>query len=148
MSLAALLKKLHLVTVPQEFGELSGVTIRFCQLNAKKMAKADEANTLQLIQTQNRIMSGLSEEARTIALNREVSPEVAQRGREKAEAPNTVDDYDAYTLIALAHCEVLEGETWTAIADDQIDDLVCLEWLAGQIYDVSKPASAEAREKN
>ena len=37
---------------------------------------------------------------------------------------------------------------WTELTTEQIDDLVCMEWLAGEIYDVSKPKSAKEREKN
>ena len=37
---------------------------------------------------------------------------------------------------------------WAELTDEQIDDLLCLEWLAGEIYDVSKPKSAKEREKN
>ena len=36
---------------------------------------------------------------------------------------------------------------WVELTPEEIDDLLCLEWLAGEIYDVSKPKSAEAREK-
>ena len=121
------------------------------------MAKANLADTLDAIERQNVIMGALSEEQRQASLDRQrtVDSDSIKRAQERAEEPDAFDDFDQHTLVSLAHVEhkpapggSAAGETWVELTDEQIDDLVCLEWLAGQIYDVSKPKSAKAREKN
>ena len=110
---ATAFKRVHVVTVPPEFLEVDDpkTQLRFSQLNAKEMAKADPVATPRA-------------------------------------APYTFDDFDQHTLVALAHVEHQPGAgtTWTELTSDEIDDLLCLEWLAGEIYDVSKPKSAKERE--
>ena len=150
----SLFKRTHVVKVPAEFldeGE-SPITLRFSQLNAKKMAKANLADTLEAIERQNVIMTKLSDEQRQASLDRQrtVDSDSIKRAQERAEEPDAFDDFDQHTLVALAHVhhKPNPGEAWTELTDEQIDDLLCLEWLAGQIYDVSKPKSAKAREGN
>ena len=150
----SLFKRTHVVKVPSEFldkGE-PAISLRFSQLNAKKMAKANLADTLDAIERQNTIMGALSEEQRQASLDRQrtVDSESIKRAQERAEEPDAFDDFDQHTLVSLAHVQhaTNEGEKWVELTDDEIDDLVCLDWLAGQIYDVSKPKSAKAREKN
>ena len=150
----SLFKRTHVVKVPAEFldeGE-PATSLRFSQLNAKKMAKANLADTLDAIERQNTIMAKLSEEQRQASLDRQrtVDSDSIKRAQERAEEPDTFADFDQHTLVSLAHVEhaTTEGSKWVELTDEQIDDLVCLEWLAGQIYDVSKPKSAKAREKN
>ena len=148
----SLFKRTHVVKVPAEFleeGERE-TTLRFSQLNAKKMAKADLADTLDAIERQNVIMAKLSDEQRQASLDRQrtVDPESIKRAQERAEEPDTFDAFDQHTLVSLAHVQHQVESDWAELTSEQIDDLVCLEWLAGQIYDVSKPKSAKAREKN
>ena len=150
----SLFKRTHVVKVPAEFldEDESAITLRFSQLNAKKMAKANLADTLDAIERQNVIMGALSEEQRQASLDRQrtVDSDSIKRAQERAEEPDAFDDFDQHTLVSLAHVEhkASTSEAWTELTSEQIDDLVCLEWLAGQIYDVSKPKSAKAREKN
>ena len=150
----SLFKKVHTVKVPAEFLDkgVSPITLRFSQLNAKKMGKANLNDTLDAIDRQNTIMAKLSDEQRQASLDRQSKqdPESTKRAQERAEAPDTFDDFDKHTLIALAHVEHQPSSSgdWVELTDDQIDELTCMEWLAGEIYDVSKPKSAEAREKN
>ena len=150
----SLFKRLHTVTVPPEFlGESTPATqLRFSQLNPKKMAKANLTDTLDSIDRQNTIMSQFSEEQRQASIDRQRTQdaESIKRAQERAEAPDTFDDFDQHTLVALAHVEhkTAPGATWIELTSEEIDELLCLEWLAGQIYDVSTPKSAKAREKN
>lgn len=153
----SLFKRVHVVTVPAEFLDDGDpkTNLRFSQLNAKKMAKANLNDTLDAIERQNEIMAKLSEEQRQASLDRQrtVDSDSIKRAQERAEEPDTFDDFDQHTLVSLAHVEhkVLRkpGELlWVELTSDEIDDLLCLEWLAGKIYDVSKPKSAKAREKN
>ena len=137
-------------TVPSEFLDPGSqpIQLRFCQLNAKKMAKADLADTLAAIEQLNQIMASMSDEDRAVALDRQEARRV--ESPQDTAAPNTFADYDNTTLIALAHVErrADDGSEWIELTTTEIDDLLCAEWLAGEIYDVSKPKSDEAREKN
>ena len=148
----SLFSKPHVVTVPVEFladGD-PPTQLRFKQLNSGKMAKANDSDTLVSIDRQNTIMARLSDEQRQASLDRQRTqdPESIKRAQERAEAPDTFDDFDQRKLIELAHVEHQVDGKWTEITSDQIDELVCLDWLAGEIYDRSKPKSAKAREKN
>ena len=148
----SLFKRTHVVKVPSEFldkGE-PAITLRFSQLNAKKMAKANLNDTLDAIERQNVIMAALSEEQRQASLDRQrtVDSDSIKRAQDRAEEPDTFDDFDQHTLVSLAHVQHQVKSDWVELTSEQIDDLVCLEWLAGQIYDVSKPKSAKDREKN
>ena len=80
-------------------------TLRFSQLNAKKMAKANLADTLDAIDRQNTIMAALSEEQRQASLDRQRTQdaESIKRAQERAEEPDTFDDFDQHTLVSLAH---------------------------------------------
>ena len=152
--MSSLFKRVHTVTVPTEYlSEGTPTTnLRFYQLNPKKMAKANLSDTLDAIDRQNTIMAALSEEQRQASLDRQRTQdaESIKRAQEKAEDPDTFDDFDQHKLIELAHVEhkTAAGSEWTELTSDEIDELLCLEWLAGEIYDVSKPKSAQAREKN
>ena len=114
------------------------------------MGKANLQDTLGAIDRQNEIMAKLSDEQRQASLDRQRTQdsESIKRAQERAEEPDKFDDFDQHTLIELAHVERQVEGTWTELASDEIDELVCMDWLAGEIYDVSKPKSAEAREKN
>lgn len=152
----SLFERVHTVTVPQEFLEKGDpkIQLRFSQLNAKKMAKANLNDTLDAIDRQNTIMGALSEEQRQASLERQKTQdaESIKRAQERAEEPDTFDDFDQHTLVALAHVKHQVGTNgsmeWKELTDEEIDNLLCLEWLAGEIYDVSKPKSAKEREKN
>ena len=150
----SLFKRVHVVTVPAEFLDEGAAApqLRFSQLNVKKMAKANLKDTLDAIERQNTIMEALSEEQRKASLDRQRTTDDAsiKRAQERAEEPDKFDDFDQHTLVALAHVEhqPSPGKTWKELTPDEIDDLLCLDWLAGEIYDVSKPKSAKAREKN
>ena len=148
----SLFKKVHTVKVPAEFSEKGepAVSLQFSQLNPKKMGKADLNDTLDAITRQNKIMATLSEEQRQASLDRQrtADPESIKRAQERAEEKDTFDDFDQHTLIELAHVHHEVNGTWTELTSDEIDELVCMEWLAGEIYDVSKPKSAKEREKN
>ena len=151
----SLFKRVHVVTVPAEFLDEGAAApqLRFSQLNVKKMAKANLNDTLDAIDRQNTIMEALSEEQRKASLDRQrtTDTESIKRAQERAEEPDKFDDFDQHTLVALAHVEHQPGgssKTWKELTPDEIDDLLCLDWLAGEIYDVSKPKSAQAREKN
>ena len=150
----SLFKRVHTVTVPPKLLDEGAppTTLRFSQLNVKKMAKANLNDTLDAIERQNTIMGALSEEQRQASLDRQKTTDDAsiKRAQEKAEEPDKFDDFDQHTLVELAHVEhkPSPGDTWTELTSDQIDDLLCLDWLAGEIYDVSKPKSAQEREKN
>ena len=150
----SLFKRVHTVTVPPEFLAESTPTtqLRFSQLNPKKMAKANLSDTLGAIDRSNTIMAQLSDEQRQASLDRQRTQdaESIKRAQERAEEPDTFDDFDQHTLVALAHVEhkTPQGQAWTELTSEEIDELLCLDWLAGQIYDVSKPKSATAREKN
>ena len=144
----SLFRRVHIRTVPSEFLDPGSqpIQLRFCQLNAKKMAKADLADTLAAIEQLNQIMASMSDKDRAVALDRQ--KHAAPKAQDTA-APNTFADYDNTTLIALAHVErrADDGSEWIELTTTEIDDLLCAEWLAGEIYDVSKPKSDEAREK-
>ena len=148
----SLFKRLHTVTVPQEFLEKDdpATTLRFSQLNPKKMGKANLTDTLSAIDRQNEIMAKLSDEQRQASLDRQrtTDTESIKRAQERADEPDTFDDFDQHTLIALAHVEHQVAAKWVEFTSDEIDELLCMEWLAGEIYDVSKPKSAKDREKN
>ena len=148
----SLFKRVHTVKVPAEFlgtGE-KPITLRFSQLNPKKMGKANLQDTLSSIGRQNKIMAELSDEQRKVSLDRQrtTDTESIKRAQERADEPDTFDDFDQHTLIALAHVEHQAAEEWAELTSEEIDELVCMEWLAGEIYDVSKPKSAKEREKN
>ena len=147
----SLFKRVHTVKVPEEFldkGET--ITLRFNQLNPKKLGKANLNDTLSAIDRQNEIMAKLSDEQRQASLDRQrtTDAESIKRAQERAEEPDTFDDFDQSTLIALAHVEYQAEGKWAEFTTEEIDELVCMEWLAGEIYDVSKPKSAKEREKN
>ena len=152
----SLFKRVHTVKVPEEFLDKGTppTTLRFNQLNPKKMGKANLEDTLGAIDRQNTIMAKLSDEQRKASLDRQRTTDAdsIKRAQERAEEPDTFDDFDQHTLVALAHVEHQpEPSTtgaWVELTSDDIDDLLCLDWLAGQIYDVSKPKSAKEREKN
>ena len=149
----SLFKKVHTVTVPKEFLEKGDpvTTLQFSQLNPKKMGKAQVQDTIESLSRQNSIESSLTETQRVAWDARQKEPRDAEsikRSQELAEKPDTFDDFDQHTLIALAHVEHQVEGKWTELTSTEIDELVCMEWLAGQIYDVSKPKSAEYREKN
>ena len=148
----SLFRRVHAVKVPEEFlgtGE-KPITLRFSQLNQKKMGKANLTDTLSSIDRQNEIMAKLSDEQRKASLDRQRTQdaESIKRAQERAEKPDEFDDFDQCKMIALAHVEHQIESNWVELTDDQIDDLVCMEWLAGEIYDVSRPKSAKEREKN
>ena len=148
----SLFKRVHVVTVPEEFldKDASKTDLRFSQLNAKKMAKANLNDTLDAIDRQNTIMAKLSDEQRQASLDRQrtTDAESIKRAQERAEEPDAFDDFDQHTLVSLAHVEHQVDGKWIELTSDQINDLLCLDWLAGEIYDVSKPKSAKEREKN
>ena len=148
----SLFKRVHVVTVPEEFldKDAKATSLRFSQLNAKKMAKANLNDTLDAIERQNTIMEALSEEQRKASLDRQrtTDAESIKRAQERAEEPDAFDDFDQHTLVSLAHVEHQVDGKWIELESEQIDDLLCLDWLAGEIYDVSKPKSAKEREKN
>ena len=148
----SLFKKVHTVTVPTEFLNKDDglITLRFSQLNPKKMAKANLEDTLGSIERQNKIMEHLSEDQRQASTDRQrnLDAESVKRAQERAEEPDAFEDFDQHTLIALAQVEHEVNGKWTEIKSQEIDALVCMEWLAGEIYDVSKPKSAKEREKN
>ena len=152
----SLFKRVHVVTVPPEFLDKGAPApqLRFSQLNAKKMAKANLNDTLDAIDRQNKIMGALSEEQRQASLDRQRTQDAESiaRAQARAEEPDTFDDFDQHTLVSLAHVEHQVGVNgsmeWKELTDEEIDELLCLDWLAGEIYDVSKPKSAKEREKN
>ena len=148
----SLFKRTHVVSVPAEFLDSGDpvTKLHFFQLNAKKMAKANLADTLDAIKRQNLIMKELSEEQRLASLDRQrtIDPESIKRAQESAEKPDTFADFDQHTLVSLAHVQHQVESDWVELTNEEIDNLLCLDWLAGQIYDVSKPKSAKAREKN
>ena len=148
----SLFKKVHTVKVPAEFMDKGAppITLRFSQLNPKKMGKANLQDTLGAIDRQNTIMAQLSDEQRKASLDRQRTqdPESTKRAQERAEKPDEFDDFDVHTLISLAHVEHQVAGEWPELTSEEIDELVCMEWLAGEIYDVSKPKSAKEREKN
>ena len=148
----SLFKRVHTVKVPEEFLDKSAPPhiLHFLQLNPKKMGKANLNDTLSSIDRQNEIMAKLSDEQRQASLDRQRTTDAdsIKRAQERAEEPDTFDDFDQHTLIALAHVEHQVESTWTELTSEEIDELVCMEWLAGEIYDVSKPKSAKEREKN
>ena len=98
----SLFKKVHTVTVPAEFLEKGerAVSLRFSQLNPKKMAKANLNDTLDAIDRQNTIMAKLSDEQRKAAIERQktTDAESIKRAQERADAPDTFDDFDQHTL--------------------------------------------------
>ena len=149
----SLFKKVHTVTVPKEFLEKADGTIklRFSQLNPKKMGKANLQDTIEALSRQNSIEASLTERQREKWDARQLQPqsaEAAKRSQERAEEPDKFDDFDQHKLIELAHVERQVDSQWAELTSEEIDELLCMDWLAGEIYDVSKPKSAEAREKN
>ena len=148
----SLFNKPHVVTVPPEYlaDDDPPIQLRFKQLNSGKMAKANQADTLASISRQNEIMLALSEDQRKASLDRQrtLDSKSIERAQERAAEPDTFDDFDNHKLVALAQVRYREGDDWKVLTDEEIDELLCLDWLAGQIYDVSKPKSAKAREGN
>ena len=142
----SLFRRVHIRTVPPEFLDpgCPPIQLRFCQLNAKKMEKADLEDTIKAIEKLKAIMERLSEEARAAAIARQAEAPSA------AVKPNTFDDYDNDTMLVLAHVERRTDDSsgWVELTPEELDDLSCAEWLAGEIYDVSRSKSAEARGKN
>ena len=149
----SLFKRIHTVKVPAEFLDKGDpiTTLQFSQLNTKKMGKANLADTIESMSRQNEIESSLTESQRVTWDARQAMPQDAaavKRAQERAEEPDTFDDFDQHKLIELAHVEHKVASKWVELTSDEIDELLCLEWLAGKIYDVSKPKSAKEREKN
>ena len=148
----SIFSKPHVVTVPPEFlaDNDPPTQLRFHQLNSGKMAKANDNDTLIAIDRQNTIMARLSDEQRQASLDRQRNQdaESIKHARDRAEEPDSFEDFDQHKLVELAHVEHKVDGKWTELTNDQIDELVCLDWLAGQIYDASKLKSAKAREKN
>ena len=109
----SLFKRIHTVTVPREFLEKGtpNIDLRFRQLNPKKMGKANLNDTLEAIDRQNVIMAKLSEEQRQASLERQktVDTESVKRAQERADEPDSFDDFDQHTLVALAHVEHQPG---------------------------------------
>ena len=106
----SLFKKVHRVTVPAEYLDkgTAPIELRFSQLNAKKMGKANLNDTLDAIDRQNTIMAKLSDEQRQASLDRQRTHRcrVDQAGAGKAPRKRIpFDDFDQHTLIALAHVE-------------------------------------------
>ena len=120
----SLFRRVHIRTVPSEFLDPGSqpIQLRFCQLNAKKMAKADLADTLAAIEQSNQIMASMSDKDRAVALDRQ--KHAALKAQDTA-APNTFADYDNTTLIALAHVErrADDGSEWIELTITEIDDL-------------------------
>ena len=144
----SLFKRVHTVKVPPELLDegAPAISLSFSQLNSKKMAKAKLSQTLESIKQGNVILELISDKARTTQQS-----EAREDAKQKAEEPDTFDKFDQHTLVALAHVAYMtddEKEGWVKLKDEEIDDLLCLDWLAGEIFDVSKPKSAKAREKN
>ena len=106
-------------------------------------------DTLVALDRQNEIMAALDAEQRKAALDRQRAPdpESTKRIQERAEDPDTFSDFDQHTLVALAQVEYKKASKWTKFTKEEIDELLCLDWLAGEIYDRSKPKSAKEREK-
>ena len=79
----SLFKRVHVVTVPPEFLDVDDpkTQLRFSQLNAKKMAKADL----------NEIMEALSDEQRQASLDRQrtTDAESTKRAQKRAEEPSS-----------------------------------------------------------
>ena len=90
----SLFRRVHIRTVPSEFLDPGSqpIQLRFCQLNAKKMAKADLADTLAAIEQLNQIMASMSDKDRAVALDRQ--KHAALKAQDTA-APNTFADYGA-----------------------------------------------------
>ena len=120
----SLFRRVHIRTVPSEFLDPGSqpIQLRFCQLNAKKMAKADLADTLAAIEQLNQIMASMSDEDRAVALDRQEARRV--ESPQDTAAPNTFADYDNTTLIALAHVErrADDGSEWIELTTTEIDD--------------------------
>ena len=150
----SLFKRVHVVTVPEEFLEADDpeTQLRFSQLNAKKMAKANLKKILDGIERGNVIMAQISDEQRQALLDRQRTQdaESTKPTEDTPEEPDSFDSFDQHTLVALAHVQHQPdtGTAWTEFSKTEIDDLLCFEWLAGEIYDVSKPKSAKEREGN
>ena len=149
----SLFKRVHVVTVPKEFLEEgdSETQLRFSQLTPGKMARANMNDTLYALDRQNQIMAALDDgPASGSARSAEsAGPRIYEAyPGSVAEDPDTFDDFDQPTLVKLAHVEYQKASKWTEFTEKEIDELLCLDWLAGEIYDRSKPKSAKEREKN
>ena len=149
----SLFKRVHEVEVPAEFLDKDdpATTLHFSQLNPKKMDKANLADTIASMKRSREIEESLTDSQRVTWDARQAQPpdaESAKRAQESAEEPDDFDDFDQHKLIELAHVHHLVEGKWIEFTREQIDDLLCMEWLAGEIYDVSKPKSAKEREKN
>ena len=141
----SLFKRVHTVNVPPEFLDegAPATSLLFSQLNSKKMAKAKLSQTIESIKQGNVILELISDKARTTQQS-----EAREDAKQKAEEPDTFDKFDQHTLVSLAHVHHQVEDDWVELKSEEIDDLLCLDWLAGEIFDVSKPKSAMAREKN
>ena len=148
----SLFKRVHTVKVPPEFLDegAPAISLRFSQLNAKKLAKASLNDTFASLDKQTAIEARLTEKQLAAVLERQKNPdpETTKRAQERAEEPDDFDDFDNRTLVELAHVEHQVESEWVEFTDEQIDEFLYLDWLAAEIYDVSKPKSAKAREKN
>ena len=145
-----LFKRYHIVVVPPQFlpDGAPKVQLRFCQLNKRKMAKAEQANTFELIEAANKISEQLSQETRDAQIRRQENRPFSDAEADAPEDVNAFDDYSSRTLIELAHVEHVVDSEWKELEKEEIEDLICDEWLAGSIYDVSRPSSAKEREGN
>ena len=99
----SLFKRVHSVTVPIEFLEEGdpATTLRFLQLNAKKMAKANLQDTLSAIEQQNKIMDALTDEQRKVSLDRQKTQdaESIKRAQDRADEPDSFNDFDQHTMV-------------------------------------------------
>ena len=148
----SLFKRIHTVKVPAEFLDKGDpiTTLQFSQLNPKKMDKANLAHILAAFNRQDEMEAGLNEKQRAAWDERLAQPSQPpdKESTKSPQEPDTFDSFDDHKLIELAHVNYKVGSKWVEFTNEQIDDLLCMEWLAGKIYDVSKPISAKAREKN
>ena len=143
-------KRYHVREVPVEFlpDGAPKVKLRFCQLNKRKMAQAERDEIFEAIEAAELISSQLSQESRDAQIRRQEKAPFPEAKPDAKPDANTFDDYSDRTLIKLAHVEHHGGDGWVELTDNEIDELICDEWLAGQIYDVSRPSSAKEREGN
>lgn len=145
-----LFKNYHLREVPARFlpEGATKVRLRFCQLNKRKMAKAEQNHTYEVISNAQRVSGLVSQEAREAQIRRQENAPFPEPDADAKPDVNTFDDYADMTLIMLAHVEHHDGNVWVELTEEEIEELVCDDWLAGEIYDASRPSSAKEREKN
>ena len=132
--------------------------VRFKRLNSEKLRRANEAQTFAMLDQAEAIRTHLSKDARALSEKYAESDAVAKakaeavqpRGRKPEVAKETFSDFHNPKLVELAHPEFsVNAGSWTELgSDDLIEDLPCLDWLAGEIYDESRSDDEEAREKN